>query len=152
MCAVGRVCVCFGSLLNVCVVDCVCVCCWLCMCAVENLKVLIKHAMKGNQQCYEWVREIWDKGKKSNRPKGGYHYRHAGLASAAAKLLEDGKLRQSKFWQGSKKSKEDAMAKYKGHNITMLKDKLWHMEKSNQLMIKSIELLVVFSLFAFDYL
>ena len=51
-----------------------------------------------------------------------------------------------------KNAKRAAMAKYKGHNITMLKDKLWHMEKSNQLMIKSIELLVVFSLLAFDYL
>ena len=135
-----------------CVVDCVCVCCWLCMCEVENLKVLIKHAMKGNQQCYEFVSEIWDKGKKSNRPKGGYHYRHAGLASATANLLEAGKLRQSRLWQGSKKSKKDAMAKYKGHTITQLKDKLWHMEQGNQLMVKSIELLVVFSLFAFDYL
>ena len=137
----------------VCVVDGVCVCCWLCMCEVENLKVLIKHAMKGNQQCYELVSDILDKGKKSNRPKGGYHYRHAGLASATANLLEAGKLR---LWRGQsaimKKSKKDAMAKYKDHTITQLKDKLWHMVQGNQPMVKSIELLVVFSLFAFDYL
>ena len=67
------------------------------MCEVENLKVLIKHAMKGNQQCYEFVSELFDKGKKSNRPKGGYHYRHAGLASAIANLFEAGKLR---LWRG----------------------------------------------------
>ena len=137
----------------VCVVDCVCVCCWLCMCEVENLKVLIKHAKMGNQQCYEFVSSIWKEGKTSNRAKGGFHYRYAGYASSVANLLEAGKLRVGRGHSAHmKKSKRDAMAKYKGHNITMLKDKLWHMEKGNQLMVKSIELLVVFSLFAFDYL
>ena len=124
------------------------------MCEVEILKVLIKYAKMGDQKCYEFVSQIWKEGKKAARAKGGFHYQYAGYASAYAKLLVAGKLRgvgrgQLQFMKNAKRA---SIAKYKGLNISMLKDKLWHMEKSNQLMIKSIELLVVFSLFAFDYL
>ena len=136
-----------------CVVDCVCVCCLLCMCEVEHLKVLLKYAKMGDQKCYEFVSQIWKEGKKAARAQGGYHYQYAGYASAQATLLVEGKLRVGRGQHElMKNAMRAAIAKYKSHNITMLKDKLWHMEKSNQLMIKSIELLVVFSLFAFAYL
>ena len=129
------------------------VCCWLCMCEADNLKVLIKYAQMGDQRCYEFVSQIWKEGKKAARAQGGYHYQYAGYASAHAKLWVECKLRVGRGQlQLMENAKRAAIAKYKGHNITMLKDKLYRMEKSNQLMIKSIELLVVFSLFAFDYL